>query len=380
MVEAVPPPPPPMAPPVVEVAPPPAVAVVAAPPAPAAPPAATPAPAWNTVMKEELLVDTYYMFNFNGLKSGQNSLLAPVSAAGASRVFDTQSNSFTLNYAKVGLEVDSDPVTVRADLGYGYLASIVNGATGSAALAPSFIVQQAFASLKIPQTPITLDMGRFVTGAGSEVIEANKNWLYSRSFLFGIIPFFHTGARATVKVNDQVSAQVTVANSQQSPADPDVNSNKTVGLQVAVTPLSTTSIIGTAYFGKEGPQGAQGDEKVTLDLVASHNLSDAFGLNLNFDYIKLGDFNQVGAALMGRYVVAEHLSLAARGEFLRTKAPVGDALSQYEGTIGAAFPFAGHFEARAEVRGDFAGLAIYPGDAAGSKNQFTGTIAFLGFI
>ena len=379
-MEAVPPPPPPPPAPVVEAAPPSAVPVVAAPPAPANPPAATPAPpAWNTVMKEELLVDTYYMINFNGFKSGQNSLLAP-----GGRVFDTQSNSFTMNYAKIGLEVDSDPVTVRADLGYGYLASIVSGATASPGmpLAASFLVQQAFASLKIPMTPLTLDMGRFVTGAGSEVIEANKNWLYSRSFLFGIIPFYHTGARLTAKVNDQFSAQLTVANSQNSPADPDVNANKVVGLQLSFAPLPTTSIIATGYVGKEGPQGAEGDEKLTLDLVASHNVSDAFGLNLNFDYVKLGDFHVTGAALMARFVASEHLALAARGEFLNSKAMAGvDSVNYEEGTIGAAFPFAGHFEARLEVRGDFAGQPVYPGTLpGGSKNQFTGTVAFLGFM
>jgi hypothetical protein len=382
MEEAVPPPPPPP-PPVVEVAPPGAVPVVGAPPAPANPPAATPAapPPWNTVMKEELLVDSYYMVNFNGFKSGQTSLTPPVG-----RVFDTFSNSFTMNYAKIGLEVDSDPVTVRADLGYGYLGSVVAGGSPNTA---AFLVQQAFAALKIPGTPLTLDMGRFVTGAGSEVIEANKNWLYSRSFLFGQIPFFHTGARLTAKVNDQFSAQLTVANSQNSPADPDVNSGKVVGLQLAFAPLSTTSIIATGYFGKEGPQGMEGDEKITLDLVASHNISDAFGLNLNFDYIKLGEFHLAGAALMARYVAAEHVALAARFEFVNSKAnSMADSLNTEEGTVGVAFPFAGHFEARVEVRGDFAGEKIFPGanptmDNAlgeGSKNQFTGTVAFLGFM
>jgi len=382
-MEAMPPPPPPPPAPVVEAAPPAAVPVVAAPPAPANPPAATPAapPAWNTVMKEELLVDSYYMINFNGFKSGQNSL---VPAAG--RVFDTQSNSFTMNYAKIGLEVDSDPVTVRADLGYGYLGSVVQGGSPTSA---AFLVQQAFAALKLPGTPLTLDMGRFVTGAGAEVIEANKNWLYSRSYLFGQIPFYHTGARLTAKVNDQFSAQLTVANSQNSPADPDVNSNKVVGLQLTITPLSTTSIIATGYFGKEGPQGAEGDNKVTLDLVASHNLSDVFGLNLNFDYIKLGDFHVTGAALMARYVASEHVALALRGEFVNTKPGAGaDSVNYEEGTVGVAFPFAGHFEARVEVRGDFAGQPIFPGAnptmanplGEGAKNQFTGTVAFLGFM
>ncbi|HEY4188557.1 MAG TPA: outer membrane beta-barrel protein [Polyangia bacterium] len=366
-----------MAPPVVEVAPPPAVAVMAAPPAPASPPAATPAPAWNTVMKEELLVDSYYMFNFNGLKSGQNSLLPP-----AGRTFDNQSNSFTLNYAKVGLEVDADPVTIRADLGYGYMGGILTGTPGQA-----FVAQQAFASLKIPGTQLTLDMGRFVTSAGAEVIEANKNWLYSRSFLFAIIPFYHTGARLTLKANDMLTVQASVVNSQGAP-DPDINSGKVVGLQAVITPLATTSILATGYFGREGAQGNAGPEKITLDLVVAHNVSDALGLNLNVDYVKYDQAHAIGAALMARFVASEHLNLAARGEFLSDKgiliapSPLTGLVSRtlIEGTVMAGVPFAGHFEARAEVRGDFSGDAIYPGDAAGSKNQFTGTIAFLGFI
>jgi len=340
-------------------------------------------------MKEELLVDSYYMINFNGLKSGQNTLLAP-----STRIFDTQSNSFTMNYAKVGFQVDASPVTVRADLGYGYLASIVSGAQfapGADGMPQgpfsSFLVQQAYASLAIPGTPLTLDMGRFVTGAGAEVIEANKNWLYSRSLVFGIIPFFHTGARATLKASDQFSAQLTLANSANSPPDPDINSGKVVGLQLTIAPLPTTTIIATGYFGKEGPQGDAGPEKITLDLVASHNVSDAFGLNLNFDYIKLDTMHAIGVAAMARFVASEHLALALRGEFLSDKgillgsASATDAETIFEGTLGAAIPFAGHFEARVELRGDFAKDAIYPGGDSGfSKNQTSGTIAFLGFM
>src|SRR5450432_317747 len=83
--------PPPAAPPPAPVAPPAAAAPPAATPAAAAPP---PPPAWNTVMKEELLVDSYYMYNFKG---------DPSRTPPTGRVYDTQSNSFTMNYAKVAL-------------------------------------------------------------------------------------------------------------------------------------------------------------------------------------------------------------------------------------------------------------------------------------
>jgi Putative beta-barrel porin-2, OmpL-like. bbp2 len=327
-------------------------------------------------MKEEFLVDSYYMYNF----SGANSLTPPVG-----RNYDTLSNSFTVNYAKVAFEVDADPVTVRADIGYGALAYAINGPSNA------FLIEQAYASLKIPTTPVTVDFGRFVTTAGAEVIEANKNWLYSRSMLFFTIPVLHTGLRVGVKVNDMVSVQGTLANGIANDS-PDNNKDKTGGLSVTIAPLPTTTIVATTYFGKEGTTGGTSDPvHFTGDLVVSHNISDAFGLNLNLDYVKGSPANPntapptpgvasnyvFGAALMAHYVVAEHANVSARVEYLKDKGiyldPDG---SEYEGTLGAAFPFAGHYEIRPELRGDFAKNAVYNG----KKSQATGTIAVLGYL
>ena len=335
-------------------------------------------------MKEEFLVDSYYMYNF----SGKSSLTPPVG-----RNYDTLSNSFTVNYAKVAFEVDADPVTVRADIGYGQIASLINSPplAGNA-----FLIEQAYASLKIPTTPLSVDFGRFVTTAGAEVIEANKNWMYSRSMLFFTIPVLHTGLRLNLKINDMVSVQGTLANGIANDS-PDNNKAKTGGLSVTVAPLPTTSIIATTYFGKEGPTGSVSDPvHFTGDLVVSHNVSDAFGLNLNIDYVKGSPATAMapgvssnyvfGAALMAHYVLTEHANVSIRVEYLKDKGIFLDPDGQeYEATLGAAFPFAGHFEIRPELRGDFAKDAVYPVQAPGApadlkKNQFTGTVAFLGYL
>ena len=44
------------------------------------------------------------------------------------RSFDVNANTFTLNYAKVGIGVNPDPVGLRLDLGYGATGSIINAA------------------------------------------------------------------------------------------------------------------------------------------------------------------------------------------------------------------------------------------------------------
>jgi hypothetical protein len=365
-----------MPPPPAEPAPPPPVAV-AAPMAPAAPEAATP---WYQSLSMEALVDTYYMLNLGHLDSGTDSLTPP-----ALRNFDTQSNSFTLNYAKLGLGLSVDPVAFRIDLGYGHTGALINLASGlESAMAAAvslygnaFIVQQAYASLTLGKM-FTLDMGKFVTTAGAEVIEASKNWLYSRSLLFYTIPLLHTGARANLKINDMISLQASLVNGINN--DPDNNANKTIGASVAVTPLATTSIIATTYIGRRGPQGMTGDNVVFLDFVAAHSINDKIGLNLNVDYVRVASANWlIGASAMGRFVLHEHVALSARGEFIKntgaTTLTTGD-FNVYEGTIGAAFPFAKRFEARAELRGDFAGQPVFNGE----DNQFTGTLAFLGYL
>jgi hypothetical protein len=378
------------APPAAPAAPPAAPAAVAA--APAAAPAAPAAPApplWYSILRFEALVDSYYQYNFTGSTSDPANQL-PL------RNFDVTSNSFSLNFAKVAAQLDVSPVTLRIDLAYGHTAALINGLSkgasanaagvmggigtvaGGSLYGSAFMVEQAYSSLALG--PVTIDFGKFVTTAGAEVNEANKNWLYSRSLLFYTIPILHTGARANYKVNDMVSVQASVVNGINN--DPDNNGWKTVGLSATVTPVSTTSVIVTDYFGKEGPQTAEGDVKNTLDVVISQTLTDKLSLNLNVDYIKQGSDYTFGGALMGHYVLSDALNFSARGEYVKDKllsfSTTADSY-YYEGTVSAAAPFAGHLEVRAEVRADFckSGDKIFVG---GKDDQVTGTLAFISYL
>ena len=54
---------------------------------------------------------------------------------------------------------------------------------------------------------LQINVGKFVTPAGAEVIETKDNWNYSRGLLFALaIPYFHFGASAQVCVQPQVCA------------------------------------------------------------------------------------------------------------------------------------------------------------------------------
>jgi Putative beta-barrel porin-2, OmpL-like. bbp2 len=372
-------------------------AVMAAPPAAAVtPPPAAPAPTPKFVFGG--LVDTYYMYNFTP-PSGANSLSSVQPAFGVGRAFDTNSNSITLALAKLTMNASLDVVSLQLDLGYGSVGSIINGAApGSSPVAPpvggAFLVEQAFGEITLPVglPSFTLDFGKFTTTAGAEVIEANKNWLYSRSLLFNAIPLLHTGARANLKINDNLTLQASLVNGWNN--DPDLNAWKTGGVSASITVNPMLSIVATTYFGKEGqPQPAggstPGDLRFLADLVAALTVNSQFGLNLNVDYIKAFDDvasdYQIGAALMGRYVISDRLNVAARGEFLAShvETPPGgigpQTEKQGEGTIMLGVDVGKNFELRPELRADFgssiAGMDVFAG---GTKNsEFTGEIAAL---
>ena len=58
-------------------------------------------------------------------------------------------------------------------------------------------IQQAYVSLLTGK--VQWDVGKFVTPIGTEVIESQDNWNYTRSILFGYaIPFYHVGVRGTL--------------------------------------------------------------------------------------------------------------------------------------------------------------------------------------
>jgi hypothetical protein len=376
--EAVPPPPPPP--------PPPAEVPLVAAPAPMAPPPPAPAPNWKELITVEGLADAYYQYNFTGPTS-----VTPVTADSVGyftnpgqRNFDLNSNTFTLNYAKVGIGVNADPVGLRLDLGYGATGILINGANPSDATSDPFLVQQAYATFS-PTKGLTIDFGKFVTTAGAEVIEANKNWLYSRSIAFFNIPLLHTGLRVGYKVNDQFSIQASVVNGWNGVGiAPDVTGDKTFGLSLNFTAPTGTNIVATGYFGKNEAvgMGVSSDTRILADLVVAHTIG-ALGLNLNFDYVKdemAGANDIIAVSAMGRYAINDAVAVAGRAEYWSNGVPGADRIHAEECTIGLAFPMASRLELRVEGRADFREDAFPDGDGLPTSTMVTGTTALLGWF
>jgi len=342
-------------------------------------------------------VDAYYMYNF----TGKPSLQGP----GAPRQFDVAANSFSLIYAKLGVGADTEYVAFRMDLGAGHTAAIINGSSATASAAGNtlsasqygndFLVQQAFATVKATKW-LTVDAGRFVTTASAEVIESNKNWLYSRSMLFYGVPLLHTGLRVNATVNPSLKLQASLVNGWNN--DPDNNIGKTFGANATFAPPdSGLNASLTTYIGKETTAGSGGNTRILIDGVVTKDIAQA-SVGLNVDYLKDGTPYWIGAAAMGKYAFTDLFNVAARFELVSSKsggytlgfvtppatAYAGDAVL-YEGTLMGGLTVAKHFELRLELRGDFANKDIFQKGDAGEvaynrKNQFTGLAAFLAYF
>src|SRR5207247_5371184 len=92
-------------------------------------------------------------------------------------------------------------------------------------------IEEGFISYLAPVGKgLQVDVGKFVTQHGAEVIEAKDNWNYSRSLLFALaIPYYHMGVRATYTVNDKVTLMGNVVNGWNNVVEN--NGAKTYGAQ-----------------------------------------------------------------------------------------------------------------------------------------------------
>ena len=106
-----------------------------------------------------------------------------------------------------------------------------------------FDLTQAYVDIGVPVgNGLLVRAGKMVTHMGYELIEGydGYNDNYSRSILFGYaIPFTHTGVKASYAFSSKIAAMVEVVNGWDLLRDN--NHSKSLGAQIAVTPVAPLS-------------------------------------------------------------------------------------------------------------------------------------------
>lgn len=269
-------------------------------------------PAWLDEVALDGFLCTSYGYNFNRPASGTNQM----------RVFDFADDTFQLDVFE--LVAQKPPTTARTagwrvDLAAGSSVPKISAATGlfrdATGAAQDIDLQQAFVSYVAPLgSGLRVDTGKFVTHFGAEVIEGYDGWNdnATRSFLFGYaIPFTHVGARASYTWSPRLSALLMLVNGWDMARDN--NRSKSVGAQIALTPVAPLSVIINAMTGPERT-GDEADRRTLLDVVAIWKARAHLSLGINAD--RGTDRNAVARGVDASWSgLAGYLRLGVTGPF-----------------------------------------------------------------
>jgi hypothetical protein len=259
-------------------------------------------------------VDIYYSKNFNSPSNQMNQL----------RNFDIYENQFGLNLAKITVQEQAQPVGFRVDLAFGTGNDIVQGVlnplTGAAVPSSSTLnfVEQAYLTAVVPVgSGLTVDIGKFATMMGYEVIESNGNWNESRSLLFAwAIPYYHMGMRLTYPLASNLSVALHIVNSWNTVVDN--NKSKSIGLGLNYSPTSTTTITLNGMSGFEQPTSISSGNKSVGELIVTEQIGENFALTLDADYGQESVNGLLniwkGAAAYAKYNLDSKSDLAVRVE------------------------------------------------------------------
>lgn len=332
-------------------------------------------------------IDIAYNYNFND----------PDSEFNQTRLFDEDHDEFNLHLFQLYLDrlpEEVGDVGFRVDIGVGEDAGIfVNDEFDND---DEFSLYQAYISYIAPiGNGLTVDLGRWVTPYGYEVIESPANDHYSRSYMFQYIPWTHTGLRLTYPINDQFELLGAVSQGWDQVED----NNDSVSFHAALrwTPMETLYIQNAISYGPEWyfdfvPNPAGGMDNVNLvndsdytffyDLVVSYDFSEVLNLGANFDWgnqergaLNMGDYDWWGVALYGRYDINEQLYTALRGEYFddysgRATGNFG-GIEYWEVTATLGYEITDGLQARLEFRHDDADSPVFDDDNGTDDTQNT---------
>src|SRR5258708_30516621 len=91
-----------------------------------------------------------------------------------------------------------------------------------------YLKEDYFSYLAPVGSGLQVDVGKFVTPMGAEVIESKDNWNYSRGLLFSYaIPYYHFGVRAKYTFNPKYNVTGFIVNGWNNVVDN--NTGKTYG-------------------------------------------------------------------------------------------------------------------------------------------------------
>jgi len=353
-------------------APAPAQAMVAT-PAPAATPAPTGLAGLLGPTTLSGFVDVYYGYNSN----------QPIGRTTAFRNFDINSGQFGLNMIELVADKAPDATASRLGyhvaLGFGQAMNIVNSTEpGQFPTESNFdqYLKEGYLEYLAPiGKGLQINVGKFVTPAGAEVIETKDNWNYSRGLLFALaIPYFHFGTSAKYAFNSKFALTGFLVNGWNNSIDN--NSGKTTGFSAAWTPNSKFSLIQNYLVGPEQFNDNSNFRHLS-DTVVSFSPNSKLSFLANYDYghdhLSGAPFSVHWSGIAGyiKYAPNDKWAFAGRGEYFSdnggTQSGTPQKLSEF--TLTLQRMLASKLMTRLEFRRDMSDQNVFPDHASGLKDS-----------
>jgi hypothetical protein len=348
-----------------------AAAQTPAPPAPSTAPATAPAAAADPLDGWTLsgTLEAYYQWNANRPSDRVNLL----------RAYDTRANVFGLQQAAIVLENAPDVAAgrragLRLDLQFGQATETVQGGLANEPRPEVYRhVWQAYGTYVFAmKRDVQVDFGKFASSLGYETNYAKDNNNFSRAYLFNFLPFYHSGVKATLPVNDKITLFYALTNGIQQTED--FNNFKSSQFAGIIKPTSKIVWTINYYVGQEQqdggqPNGPDGFFKV-FDTYLSYAATDALTVAVDVSHVTnevtkvsdAGALTGLGAYL--RYQLKPLAALALRYEYLDDDGGLFGGVPQtlQEVTLTAERRLSDSFMARAEFRSDWSDREFFTSD------------------
>ncbi len=326
-----------------------------------------------------------YLYNFNTPNSRGNTL----------RTFDTDANTFSLDYANLNISRKTDEgLGFVTNLDFGKAAEVVGSVShwsnsNTTEQTNSFELREAYLTYKLSESldGVTFKAGRFVTLLGAEIIDNfdNHNFNVSRSISFGYgIPFTHTGLLANIPMGSIAALDLGVVNGWDNVVDN--NSGKTGIAGLSLNPTDIVSMYFSAAYGPEQTDNGH-SKRAALTGVVTVKPTDILTIAAEGTYGNESDLvgaagdksaEWYGGALYGVVKATDALSIALRGEvfddtdgtrFANTQAPNGS--TAWEITPTLAYQVTDGLLVRAEYRHDEANQKLFQHNGEFVRGQDT---------
>src|SRR5882724_3586162 len=328
-------------------------------------------------------VDVYYGQNFNNPASQTNGL----------RFFDGPTNQFGLNLVELVVDKAPDPSNSRTGyrvaLGFGQAMNVVNSSEPKAGLGFDQYLKEAYFSYLAPVGKgLQVDVGKFVTPHGAEVIETKDNWNYSRGILFSFaIPYYHFGMRAKYAFNDKYSLTGFFVNGWNNVVDN--NTGKTYGMSFAWTPSKKFGVIQNYMAGPEQTD-INSTWRQLSDTVITYSPTSKLSFMVNGDYGRgdrlsdgEGGFSKpvywTGVAGYLKYAFTGSSAFSGRYEYYNDHDGFTTGTAQHISEFTTTFEriVAHHIISRLEYRRDFSNQPAFLKGTTPVRDQNTLTAAMV---